>query len=171
MRDQKRPWTWGVPEYSKTVKENMSRQDAFDRVTGQAVYTRDVRLPGMRYAKTLASPYAHARIKHMDTREAEKILGVRDILKFDDPDISTDRGIGVDTGARYSILNLPGISDFYQHPMGVAVVADSEELCDRALRAIKIEWGERPFILDMEDSLKPNARRVMPGGHTGAALG
>jgi CO/xanthine dehydrogenase Mo-binding subunit len=163
MADQNRPWTWHVPKSSETMKENTSRQDAFDRVSGQAVYTRDVQLPGMLYAKILTSPYAHAKIKHMDTSGAEKILGVRDMMKFDDPDISGDRGIGTaDTGAMYSILTLPGISDFFQHPMGVAVVADSEELCDRALRAIKIKWEERPFILDMEESSKPDALRIMP---------
>ena len=116
MVDQNRPWTWEVPESSKTIKNNTSRQDAFDRVTGQAVYTRDVQLPGMLYAKILTSPYAHAKIKHMDTSEAEKIDGVRDIMKFDDPDISGYRGVGSDVGAMYSILTLPGISDFYQHP-------------------------------------------------------
>ncbi len=162
MVDQSRPWTWDVPESSETIKNNTSRQDAFDRVTGQAVYTRDVKLPGMLYAKILPSPYAHAKIKHMDTTGAEEIDGVRDIMKFDDHDISGDRGVGADTGGMYSILTLPGISDFYQHPMGVAVVADSEELCDRALRAIKIEWEERPFILDMEESSKPDAPRIMP---------
>ncbi|MBN2318094.1 MAG: molybdopterin-dependent oxidoreductase [Acidobacteria bacterium] len=162
MADLNRPWTLKVPESSETIKENTKRQDAFDRVSGQAVYTRDVRLSGMLYAKILTSPYAHARIENMDTSEAEKIVGVRDILKFDDPDISGDRGVGADNGAMYSILTLAGTSNFYQHPMGVAVVADSEELCDRALRAIKIEWEERPFILDMEESAKPDAPRVMP---------
>ena len=45
--------------------------------------------------------------------------------------------------------------------MGVAVVADSEEICDRALRLIKIEWEERPFILDMEEAAKPDAPKIM----------
>lgn len=49
---------------------------------------------GMLYAKTLTPPFAHAKIKHMDTSEAEEILGVRDIMRFDDPDISGDRGTG-----------------------------------------------------------------------------
>lgn len=162
MLDQNRPWTWDVPESSKRIKEKMKRHDAFERVSGQAVYTRDVQLTGMLYAKILTSPFAHAKIKNLDTGEARKILGVRDIMKFDDPDILDKRGLGADTGARYSILALPGISDFYQHPMGVAIVADSEEICDRALRSVKIQWEERPFILDMEESAKPEAPRIMP---------
>ncbi len=140
----------------------MNRQDAFDRVSGQAVFTRDISFPGMLCAKILTSPYAHARIAAMDTSRAEVLLGVRDILKFDDPDIAKDGGTGSDTGMFYSILTLPGTSDFFQHPMGVAVVADSEEICDRALRLIKIRWEEHPFILDMEEAAKPDAPKIMP---------
>jgi len=162
MLDQNRPWTWKVPEASESVKREMKRHDAFDRVSGQAVYTRDVRLPGMLYAKILTSPYAHAAITKMDTTEAASMVGVRDILKYDDPDIAGDGGAGTDAAGSYSILTMPGISDFYQHPMGVAVVADSEEVCDRALRSIRVEWEERPFILDMEESARPDAPRIMP---------
>jgi xanthine dehydrogenase molybdenum-binding subunit len=139
----------------------MSRQDAYDKISGQAVYTRDIFLPGMLYAKILISPYAHARISSMDVSAAKALIGVRDILKFDDPDIAKDGGTGIDAALYYSILTLPGTADFYQHPMGVAVVADSEEICDRALRTIKIEWEERPFILDMEESAKPDAPKIM----------
>ena len=44
---------------------------------------------------------------------------------------------GADTSAAYSIPTLPGTSDFYQHPMGVVVVADSEEICDRRCASYK----------------------------------
>jgi xanthine dehydrogenase molybdenum-binding subunit len=157
-----RPWTWKPPEENAETRRNLPRQDAYERVSGEATYTRDITLPGMLYAKILTSPYAHARIATLDTREAAALPGVRDILRFDDPDIATDNVTGCSSASRYNILTLPGISDFYQHPMGVAVVADSEEICDRALRAIKIEWEERPFILEMEESLKPDAPKIMP---------
>jgi CO/xanthine dehydrogenase Mo-binding subunit len=157
-----RPWTWEVPESSETIKRSMSRQDAHDRVSGHAGYTRDIYLPGMLYAKILTSPHAHAKIVGMDASQAEALVGVRDILKFNDPDIAKDIGIGGDISASYGILTLPGTSDFYQHPMGVVVVADSEEICDRALRLIKIQWEEQPFILDMEDAAKPDAPKIMP---------
>ena len=142
----------------------MPRQDGYERVSGHAVYTRDIRLPGMLYAKILTSPYAHAKIVSIDTSQAEALLGVRDILKYNDPDAITQNLTGTD--AHYNILTLPGISDFYQHPMGVAVVADSEELCDQALRLVKITWEERPFVLDMEEALKPGAPKIMDGGGT-----
>ena len=152
------PWTWEIPESDESIKRNMfPRQDGYDRVSGKAVFTRDVYLPGMVYAKILTSPYAHAKIVKMDTSQAEALIGVRDIIKYDDPDVVDENDTQVQ---QYNSLTLPGISDFYNHPMGVVVVADSEEICDRALRLIKIEWEERPFILNMEESLKPDAPKI-----------
>lgn len=169
MADQ--PWQWKVPESSDSIKRTMTRQDAHDRVSGQAQYTRDVAFPGMLYAKILTSPYAHARIAAMDTSRAEALTGVRDILRYDDPDIAKDAGAGTDLGMAYSIRTLPGTSDFFQHPMGVAVVAESEEICDRALRLIDITWEERPFILDMEEAAKPDAPKIVTEAQRMMAFG
>jgi CO/xanthine dehydrogenase Mo-binding subunit len=156
-----RQWTWKIPESSESIQRDMGRHDAPDKVTGQAMYTRDISLPGMLYAKILTSPYAHARIVGMDSSAAAALTGVRDILKFNDPDISREGTTGIDTALNYSILALPETADFYQHPMGVVIVADNEEICDRALRAIEIKWDERPFILDMGESAKPDAPKIM----------
>jgi CO/xanthine dehydrogenase Mo-binding subunit len=161
MPEDFRPWTWKPPE-ATPVDKGMSRQDAHEKLSGQAIFTRDVVLPGMLYAKILTSPYAHAKIVSMDTSKAEALLGVRDIVKFSDPDVALENSTGGYCAAQYNILTLPSTSDFYQHPMGVAVVADSEEVCDRALRLIEVKWEEQPFILDMEESLKPDAPRIMP---------
>ena len=156
------PWTWRSPEDSSGIRRDTPRQDAYERVSGEAVYTRDLRLPGMLYAKILTSPYAHARIAAMDTQTAASLEGVRDVLRFDDPDIEFDNVTGCSSASRYNILTLPGVGDFYQHPMGAAIVADREEICDQALRLVKITWEEKPFVLDMEESLKSTASRIMP---------
>jgi CO/xanthine dehydrogenase Mo-binding subunit len=155
------PWKWERPETSDEMRRNMTRQDGYDRVTGQAIYTRDVILPGMLYAKIFTSPHAHARVVRMNTGKASALTGVRDVLKYDDPDIAFDNVTGCSSASKYNILTLPGTGDFYQHPMGAAIVADSEEICDQALRLIEIEWEERPFVLDMEESLKPTAPKIM----------
>jgi CO/xanthine dehydrogenase Mo-binding subunit len=155
------PWTWKNPEGAEEMRRRMIRQDGHERVSGQAIFTRDIHLPGMLYAKVLTSPFAHGRITRMDTAKAESLMGVRDILRYDDPDIATDNVTGCSSASKYNILTLPGTGDFYQHPMGVAVVADSEEICDRALRLVQIEWEEKPFVLDMEESLKPDAPKIM----------
>jgi CO/xanthine dehydrogenase Mo-binding subunit len=160
MADQQ--WTWTMPVSSESKKSRMTRQDAHDRVSGNGIYTRDVCLPGMLYAKVLTSPYSAAKIVSIDISEAKKLVGVRDILTYRDPDIEEDGGPGSEISMGFNILTLPGTSDFYQHPMGVVVVADSEETCDMALRLIKIEWEELPFILDMDEAAKPDAQKIMP---------
>jgi CO/xanthine dehydrogenase Mo-binding subunit len=159
-----RPWTWRLPENYRETQPDISRQDAPEKASGKAVYTRDIAFAGMLYAKILTSPFAHAKIVSMDTSRAEALAGVRDVLKYTDSDIAGDRGTGAwyEISGQYNILTLPGTGDFYNHPMGVVVVADSEEICDRALRLVEIEWEEQPFILDMEESVKPDAVKTMP---------
>ncbi len=159
-----RPWTWTLPENYKETQSTISRQDAHERVSGKAVYTRDIFLPGMLYAKIMTSPYAHAEIRSMDARKAKALPGVRDILRYDDPEVAYDSCTGpwYEISGNYNILTLPRSGDFFQHPMGVAVVADTEEICDRALRLMEIEWEELPFVLDMEESVKPDAVQAMP---------
>ena len=53
------------------------RKDAFDKVTGQARYAADIRLPGMLYARVLRPPAHGAALRQADTSAAEKIDGVR----------------------------------------------------------------------------------------------
>ena len=66
MAEHYQPWAWKIPESDKSIKHNMiPRQDAYERVSGKAVFTRDVCLSGMLYAKILTSPHAHAKIVGM----------------------------------------------------------------------------------------------------------
>ena len=83
-----RPWTWRPPEGYKETQNTIVRQEAYEKASGKAVYTRDVAFPGILYAKILTSPYAHARIVRMDTGKAEVLPGVRDVLKYSDPEVS-----------------------------------------------------------------------------------
>ncbi len=45
-------------------------------ITGQAQYTDDFVLPGMVYMSVVRSPYAHAKIKKIDTKKASSMPGV-----------------------------------------------------------------------------------------------
>ena len=53
MPEDYRPWTWKPPEGVSPVDYGASRQDAHDKLSGQAVFTRDLDFPGMLYAKIL----------------------------------------------------------------------------------------------------------------------
>ena len=52
------------------------RHDGADKVTGRAKYGADYTFPGMLHGKVLRSPYAHARIKSINTEAARKLPGV-----------------------------------------------------------------------------------------------
>jgi nicotinate dehydrogenase subunit B len=59
------------------------RQDAPEKVTGKAKYAGDILLPGMLYARILRPPAHGAKIRSVDTSEAEKIKGVRVVKEGD----------------------------------------------------------------------------------------
>src|SRR3970040_991453 len=64
------------PQAYKVIGRAEPRVDAIEKVTGKAIYTVDVELPGMTHGRVLRSPYAHARLKRVDASRAEKLPGV-----------------------------------------------------------------------------------------------
>src|SRR5262252_8906307 len=61
-----------------------SRVDGAEKVTGKAVYTGDVELPGMAHGKILRSPYAHAKLIRINGSSAEKLPGVYGVITRED---------------------------------------------------------------------------------------
>lgn len=61
----------------KVVGKPVLRRDALEKVTGEAKYAGDIRLPGMLYAKILRPPAYDAKLKSVDTSGAERIKGVQ----------------------------------------------------------------------------------------------
>src|SRR6185369_18058853 len=68
------------------VGQSIPRVDGVDKVTGRAKYTGDLLVPGMIEGKFLRSPYAHAKIRSIDTAEAEAMPGVAAVLTSKDLD-------------------------------------------------------------------------------------
>ena len=64
------------------VGKRLRRVDALTKVTGAAIYSGDVQLPGMLYGKILRSPYPHARVKRLDTTKARALEGVKAIAGY-----------------------------------------------------------------------------------------
>src|SRR5919202_284061 len=66
------------------VGQRAVRTDAFEKVTGAALYVADLRLPGLLTGKVLRSPLPHARIRGIDTSRAARLPGVRAVITADD---------------------------------------------------------------------------------------
>jgi CO/xanthine dehydrogenase Mo-binding subunit len=152
MAEEYKPWLWKAPEGGVVGKRRVRRVDGYEKASGTAVYVRDIYRPGMLYGKLLLSPYAHAKIKRMNTKEAESLIGVRAVLRYDDPEeIRVKKFTGTEFGTHDM---LPDTAHYFGQPVGAVVIADSEAICDRALKLIEIEWEQLPFILDWDEALK-----------------
>ncbi|MDI6820130.1 MAG: xanthine dehydrogenase family protein molybdopterin-binding subunit [Candidatus Hodarchaeaceae archaeon] len=135
------------------IGERVPRIDAIEKVTGAAQYAADLRLPGMLHVKLLKSPHAHARIVRIDTSEAEKLPGVRAILT------------GKEVPYKFGIYmqDKEVLAQEKVHHVGepvVAVAADTEEIAERAVELIKVEYGELPPIFDVREAWKEGAPLV-----------
>jgi CO/xanthine dehydrogenase Mo-binding subunit len=167
MAEEYKPWQWKVPEGGVIGKRRVRRIDALEKATGKAVYVRDIYRPGMLYAKLYLSPYPHAKIRKMDIRKAEALPGVRTIFRYDDPEEIKIKPPTKDAGFRafggFFVHDLlPGTARYVGQPVGALVVADSEAICDRALRLIEIDWEVLPFITDWDKALEPGAPLLRP---------
>lgn len=127
---------------TRYVGQSVPRKDAFEKVSGAAVYAFDIdNIPGMLSCKFLTSPYAHARIVSIDTSAAEVMLGVEAVVTGKDWPVK----IGLYAGDR-DILAVEKVVWIGQ-PV-VAVAAQTEEIAEHALEAIKIEYELLPAIID-----------------------
>ena len=149
-----------LEKYNNIGKRGVRRIDGFEKANGSALYTIDVQLPGMLYARFLTSPYPHAEIKSMDTSKAEALPGVRAILRYDDPELPPKVELGGHEPK--GVPPIPKIAYFQGEEVGAFVAADSEAIAERALKMIDVEWEERPFVIDPEEALKPGAPLVEP---------
>ena len=52
---------------------------------------------------------------------------------------------------------LDNIADQEDAEVGAVVVAESENLCEEALRLIKVDWEVKPHIVDPREGVKPDA--------------
>src|SRR5438093_10871234 len=76
-----------MPEFGRPYKligRNYATADLHAKVTGRAKYAEDYRAEGMLFCKLLLSPMPHARVRHIDMRDALRMPGVRAILTADD---------------------------------------------------------------------------------------
>ncbi len=146
---------WEPQAALRFVGKSTPRIDGPERVTGKALYTADVQLPGMLYGKILRSPLPHAKIKKIDTHRAAKLPGVRAVLSSQNtPKIAFRRQTFLfDEIVRY-------VGDEV-----ACVIADTEEIAQDALELIEVEYEPLPFVLDPEEALQPNAPKVHPSGN------
>src|SRR3989442_1003592 len=165
----------------KVVGTRPIRHDGAEKVTGRASYGADVRLPGMLYGKILRSPHAHARIKSIDTRHAEEILGVHAVITSADLVQPSSRVVdlaeGVIHNMRFLSNNIMAADKvLYKGHDIAAVAATSPHIAEEALKLIQVEYEVLSPVRNAEEAMRKGAPllherlapltnpRVRPGG-------
>jgi CO/xanthine dehydrogenase Mo-binding subunit len=151
-------------EWNAIGKSGLKHVDADEKVQGTAIYTRDIIVPNMLYAKPLVSPYAHAEIKNIDTTKAEALRGVIKVLTWKTPELELllESAAAILPPGASSFLGesgppLPGYATYEGQPCGAIVIAESEDIADEGVRLLEVEWEELPFVLDPDAALEEGA--------------
>jgi CO/xanthine dehydrogenase Mo-binding subunit len=141
----------------QSVGRSVRRVDAALKVTGQARYPADYSMAGMRHAKVVWAGEPHARILDLDLSAALALPGVVAVL--------TSRDVP---------CNEYGIIDSDQQVLAAdvvrwtgeavaVVVAETEELAERARDLVRVTYQPLPLLLDPLQALDPGAPRIHAG--------
>ncbi|MDR0861521.1 MAG: molybdopterin-dependent oxidoreductase [Oscillospiraceae bacterium] len=134
-------------------KPNLPGKLSYALATGIAKFGADYVLPDMLHAKFLRSPYPNCKIKSIDVSKAWKIPGVVDILTWEDPDL-VKLGSGGFGGP--PTLWIDNIAEQENAELGVIVTAENEDICEKAFKAMDIEWEILPFLVDVRTAYANN---------------
>lgn len=118
-------YTWPDASRRALLGKRVPRLDGPAKSSGRAIYTFDVRRPGMLFGKMVLSPHAHARILGIDTSEAERMPGVKAV------DIIVEAGREV----------------LWAGQEIAAVAAETEEQARDAARSIRVEYEVLPHLV------------------------
>ena len=149
----------------QVVGRSESRSDGDDKVTGKAIYTVDVKLPGMIHGKILRSPYAHARLTRIDASQAENLPGVFAVIT------RADQARLRMFGAAYKDQTIVAVDKVrYAGDPVAAVAAVDEATADEALALIDVDYDELPAVTGLEEALAAGAPLVHEANVTGGEL-
>ncbi len=135
------PAPWDPSQKFSILGSRVPRLDGPAKVSGQARYSIDVRLPGMLYGKILRSPYPAATVVSMDLDAARKMPGVKAAIP----------------------IAKAGDALRYAGQAVAALAAETPEQTLDALAAIRVKYDPKPFVVDVAAARKAGAPLVFAG--------
>lgn len=144
------------------VGKRKPRVDAYDKATGRTKYYEDLMPREALFVRIKHSEIAHGMVKSIDTSAAEAIEGVVKVLTcFDVPNIPFPTA-----GHPWSMeqshqdvadrLLLNRHVRYYGDDVAV-VIAENEVAAVQGVRALKVEYEEYPFVLDVQKAMEDGA--------------
>src|SRR5512143_45567 len=148
--------TQPIEKIPHPVGDSVPRVDAHEKVTGAAIFADDIQFgPGMLYARIVRSPHPHALIKSINVEKAKKLPGVKAIVTGEEfPGLTglylSDRYIFARDRVRYVGDPVAGVA------------AISEEIAEKAVELIEVEYEILQPVLDPEFGASPEAPLLHP---------
>src|SRR3990167_7955781 len=139
----------------KVVGQGLPRVEILEKVTGESVFGADVRLAApILIGKILGSPHAHARIKSIDARKAERLPGVKAVVTAQDlPPVKYGRFVRDEEYFAHKKVRLVGDKI-------AAVAAIDEETAEEAIKLIKVEYEVLPHFTDGVEAMREGAALI-----------
>ncbi len=134
-------YRWPEMSKRKVMGKRLNRLDGIEKAAGRAKYSSDLNKPGMLHGATLVCPYAHARVKSIDTSAAEKHPGV--------------------TGVH--VVSPAGTEIYWAHSEVAFVAAETELAARDALKKIKVEYEVLPHLVHEADLKKAQSNAKAAG--------
>lgn len=138
------------------IGQRVPRVEGVEKVTGSALYSANILLPGTIWGKCLRSPFAYARIKSIDTSKAKALPGVLAVLTA--KDIKNNL-----VGKR--LKDQPILAEDVVRFIGervVAVAAEDKDVAEQALDLIEVEYEQLDPLLDPLEAMSDAAPVLHP---------
>jgi xanthine dehydrogenase YagR molybdenum-binding subunit len=132
---------WPPMEQRRVMGQPITRLDGLEKSTGRAKYNSDINPDGLLFAVFLGSPHAHARVRSIDTSEAEKLPGVTAIR----------------------VVNGAGKELQWQGQEIAFIAATSESIARDGARKIKVDYEILPHVVKEQDLGKAAERAKKAG--------
>jgi xanthine dehydrogenase YagR molybdenum-binding subunit len=137
--------------------------DAYERVSGSAVYPSDVSLPNMLYGAILRCPHPHARVKNIAAGKAQSMPGVHAVI--------SGQTATADLSWTYSSWGIKRESKLFdphcrfEGETVAAAAAETSYLAWDAVRTIDVAYEVLPAVSDERAALDQGAATVHPEGN------
>jgi carbon-monoxide dehydrogenase large subunit len=134
---------------------SMKRKEDPRFIRGQGNYVDDVTLPGMVHMDIVRSPFAHAKIKKIDTTAAMKVPGVLAVITGET--LAGFKLHWMPTLMSDTQMVLPTEKVMYQAQEVAAVIATNRYTAADGVAAVEVDYDPLPVVVDPFKALEPGA--------------
>ena len=138
-------------------------------IQGKGTYVDDVKMPGMTFGVMVRSPYAHARVKRIDTSRALALPGVIAVITAEELKPFKLHWMPTLAGDVQAVLADGKVS--FQNQEVAFVIAEDRYIAADGAELVEVEYEELPAVVDPFKALEPDApviREDLAGKDTGA---